>query len=395
MYPSISDLPRLLLPLSKQKSKVLLNLKLLAEKDDFKKARYLVKTNKADIIMEKLGISPYFFEDKLYPKLILKTKNDEIKEFVANLNKDVLDKVKTKAFREFSQNAEKNMIKLIAPNIHGLDIIKKTIMLQLFALEPVHILLLGDPGTGKTALLKSASQLHPISSFGLGSGTSSAGLGVTVKGKEIINGLLPRADRGLCAIDELNLMKREDYAYLYSAMEKGYITYDKADKHLKLQTRVRILATANPKGDKFVGRMTETLKKQVPFDTALLSRFHLVFLIRKPGIQGFIHITKKIIRDQTRTINKEDYDFVKEYIAFSEKLNIEFSKKLEPEVIEFVKYVTRYEKEFIIEITPRIVIGFIRLAKSLARLNLRNKVTKEDLEEVKEIILNSLFLRKK
>ena len=65
--------------------------------------------------------------------------------------------------------------------------VKLACAIQLFSEEKTHILLLGDPGTGKTDIIRSTSELHPKTSFGLGSGTSGAGLGVTYKGNEMIS----------------------------------------------------------------------------------------------------------------------------------------------------------------------------------------------------------------
>jgi replicative DNA helicase Mcm len=183
-------------------------------------------------------------------------------------------------FHDFASQAEEKIFSLIAPNIIGLDEVKKAGLIQLFAKDKVHILLLGDPATGKTDILRSIADLAPISSYGLGSGASKAGLTVAVIGKDIAKGLLPMADNGIACIDELNLLKTADRAGLFNAMEKGFITYDKADSHLKIDARIKVFATANPEGERFVGRTIDVIKKQIPFDPALLSRFHLIFLIR-------------------------------------------------------------------------------------------------------------------
>ena len=68
------------------------------------------------------------------------------------------------------------------------------------------------------------------------------------------------AHEGLCCIDELNLMKKTDMAALYSAMEKGIITYNKGGNNKKIPCEVRVQATANPNGDRFVGKSLSILK---------------------------------------------------------------------------------------------------------------------------------------
>ena len=60
-----------------------------------------------------------------------------------------------------------------------------------------------------------------------------------------------------------------------------------------------------------------------------------------------------------------------------------------------MKNLKKYEDQFLIEVTPRIVIGFIRLCKASARMNMRTKVNSSDIDDVKKIISDSLFIRKK
>ncbi|NJL43742.1 MAG: hypothetical protein HC945_00235 [Nitrosarchaeum sp.] len=300
-----------------------------------------------------------------------------------------------RAFQAFSQQAPATLKILIAPGIVGMDEIKEAAALQLFAKEPIHILLLGDPGTGKTEILRAIEDLAPVASFGLGSGTSGAGLAVTVKGKEVSKGLLPLADNGICCIDELNLMKHQDMASLYNAMEKGFITYNKGSDKLRFDARVRVLATANPKGDRFVGNTPDTIQKQLPFESALLSRFHLAFIVRKPTSQEFVQITRSIVTRERKAIKKTDAAFLKRYVANAESLDVEFSKAYEPAIVGFIEDIAKDEKDFITDVSPRLVIGIIRLAKACARMRLSATVDKTDIKTALRLLKSSLYWRKK
>jgi DNA replicative helicase MCM subunit Mcm2 (Cdc46/Mcm family) len=381
-------------PLSKKEGSYVSELKGYLEEEDIKKLVNLLKNKRIGVSFSSLGVSKKIGEDATYPQINPAFEDKEISVFTESKNKEIREKAMRKSFRTFSEKARETVKKYVAPNIFGLELAKEAAAMQLFAKDPFHILLLGDPGTGKTDILKSISELHPITSFGLGSGSSKAGLSATVKGDEIMKGLLPMANNGICCIDELNLMKKDDYAALYSAMEKGFITYDKANKHFNLEANVRIIATSNPKGDRFVGNMLDILKKQIPFDSALLTRFHLVFLIRKPSLEKFSKITSKIVQNDKVKVNEKDMDFIKHYVEFAEEIDVEFPKEFEKQIVDFSTQLKKDEKKYLIEISPRLVIGLIRIAKASARMELRKKVKKEDIDKAEEIIKFGLQIKR-
>lgn len=391
MPKKIIDIIRLAFPLSDEKKKLISSLEEFISKQDLKEVVSLCKQKKCDVELINLNVSPQLMPDRSFPRIIIKTEEEPVK-FLTMLNSNIDKKVKDQAFHKFSEFAAEKIPKFIAMNIVGMDEIKKAAALQLFAtpLEPIHILLLGDPGTGKTEILRSSSNIHPISSIGLGSGTTGVGLTVTVKGDTVAKGLLPLADKGLCAVDELNLMQEKDRASLYNAMEKGFISYDKGGKHYKFDARVSVIATANPKGDRFVGWTLDTLKKQLPFDSALLTRFHLVFLVRKPDIEQFVEISKKILRNDKQKTTKGDEQFIKDYIEYAEKIDVKIPKHLEKQIVDIIAEIKKNEKKYLIDISPRIVLGFVRLAKASARMHLCENVEQADVDLVKEIVLRGL-----
>lgn len=305
---------------------------------------------------------------------------------------ELSEEIKELAYKEsydsYSKNAYEEITKLIAPNILGMRAIKQAAALQLFCKERIHILLLGDPGTGKTDILSSSNQLAEISSMGLGSGTTGAGLSVSYTKDGLQKGLLVQANNGICCIDELNLMKKEDQAALYNAMEKGFVSYDKAGRNEKHDANVRILATANPKGDQFEGENTQQLRKQLPFEAALISRFHLVFIIRKPDKKQFLDITKKIVKNQKKTHASTEY--ATSYIKHAQKISVDFPNHLEVLVSEAAEKIKDAEEKLLIEVSPRIVNGIIGLSKASARMHLREKVKPEDVRNALELLSASL-----
>ena len=353
---------------------------------NYKKIKSLAKQRRIKVYKRNFDIT--LVNDR--PFILLTTEEESLQEFVEDTNKNIRHDSLIELFKEFSNIAFPSITSTISPDLVGLDSIKKASCLQLFSKERFHILLLGDPGVGKTKLLSSLVSMSPIAAHGLGSGTSSVGLAVTVKGKEILPGLLAIANNGICAIDELNLMKKEDRASLYSAMEDGFITYDKGGNHFKFDASCRIIAAANPIMDKFRGGLAG-FRRQIPFDLPLISRFHLVFIIRKPSIDKFLKIARNILKDKKPHFNENDIEFIKGYVEYALSIKIvNIPKEFEDEVINFIEKIKKNENNFLFELSPRIVVGLTRIAKARARSELRDTVNYDDIEIAKDLLLESL-----
>jgi MoxR-like ATPase len=384
-------------PLNRKEQRKLAMLEEYIKPEEKAKIMPLLKQGKAQVKLMRYGWSFLISGKDIFPRLffVLPGKRKfnpdmdvEVKQqlWVEDLDKKIKGKFFEMRFREFAERAWVTVPQFIAPNIIGLQHAKEAAALQLFCNEPAHILLLGDPGTGKTDILRSAAELSPISAFGLGSGTSGAGLAVTVQGKKVLPGLLPKAHKGLCCIDELNLMKKEDYAAMYNAMEKGFITYDKGGNHYRFEALIKVLSTANPQGDSFKTYDLAGLKGQLPFDSALLTRFHLTFIVKKASLTEFAQIAEKIVSGDKVKVKLNDVLFLRRYLKFASTLDAEIPHEMADKITEFATNLKSRESELLFEVTPRTVIGITRLAKASARMELRSLVEGKDLERVFNIV---------
>eukprot|EP00744_Colponema_vietnamica_P013755 GILI01019287.1.p1 GENE.GILI01019287.1~~GILI01019287.1.p1 ORF type:complete len:490 (-),score=71.30 GILI01019287.1:99-1568(-) len=150
----------------------------------------------------------------------------------------------------------------------------------------VHCLLVGDPSTGKSQLLRFAAQIATRSVVTTGFTSSSAGLTAAAT-KEfgewaLEPGALVLSDGGTCVIDELRTVNNSDRTALHEAMEQQTISIAKAGLVTRLRTECTIVAACNPPM-----RRGSLASKGVASDLGiggpLLSRFDFIFLLWDSG----------------------------------------------------------------------------------------------------------------
>lgn len=201
-------------------------------------------------------------------------------------------------FRKLSQ--EKGIIDKIissmAPSIYGHRDIKTAIACSLFGGVPkdvngkhsirgdINILLLGDPGTAKSQILKYAEKTSSRAVFATGQGASAVGLTASVRKDPITRewtlegGALVLADKGTCLIDEFDKMNDQDRTSIHEAMEQQSISISKAGIVTTLHARCAIIAAANPNGGRY--NSTLPLSQNVNLTEPILSRFDILCVVR-------------------------------------------------------------------------------------------------------------------
>ena len=332
------------------------------------------------------------------------------------LDVEITEEEKEK-IKELSKEPElfTKLVQSIAPSIYGYERVKEGLLMQLVAgvrkvrsdmvvsRGDMHILLIGDPGSGKSALLKRVSAIAPKGRYVSGRGVSGAGLTASVvrdeflKGWSLEAGALVLASNGICCVDEMDKMVPEDRAAMHEALEQQTVSISKANIQATLISRTTVLAAANPKFGRFdpYGIIAE----QINLPPTLINRFDLIFPIKDlPDETKDEKLATHILEaHRSPDIHEPEVptEFLKKYIAYARQ-NV--SPKLSHSALEEIKsfYLKMRggsggeEGIRAVPISARQLEALVRLAEASAKLRLSDEVSREDARRGIELLEYSL-----
>ncbi len=329
-----------------------------------------------------------------------------------------IDEEEEEAIEQLSNHDEliDKMIASIAPSIHGHTHIKEAIALQLFSgvrkerpdgtttRGDIHVLLIGEPGTGKSQLLKFTGNLAPKGKYVVGKAATAAGITATVMKDEITDewtleaGALVLANKGIATIDEIDKMEKGDRSSMHEAMEQQSITVSKANIQATLQCRTSILAAGNPKFGRF--DPYRPVAEQIEISDTLISRFDLLFPVKDiPDVSRDQKLSDHIMsmhtdpKDLTGEISLER---LRNYIAYAKRnVHPKLSEKAQKVLKEFYvdtrqKGTSGEEGQSKVPITARQLEAIIRLSEASARLRLSDVVEERDAQRAIDLLTYSL-----
>jgi len=351
---------------------------------------------------------------------------------------------------------ETNLFRLIVgslcPAIYGHELVKAGLVLALFGGTqkymdeknniPVrgdpHVLVVGDPGLGKSQMLQAVSNVAPRGVYVCGNTTTTSGLTVTLTKESgsgdyaLEAGALVLGDRGCCCIDEFDKMGNQHQALL-EAMEQQSISIAKAGIVCSLPARTSIIAAANPVGGHY--NKAKTVSENLKMNSALLSRFDLVFILLDKADEELDSIlsehvmslhsehhrsssnrtvtvergsenadsalqqwnSDKPLSERLKVNRKEQFDAIpsqllRKYVQYARKyVHPKLSTEAATVLQEFYLHLRKKNQGAnSTPITTRQLEALIRLTEARSRLELREKATAQDAMEVVEIMKNSM-----
>ncbi len=303
------------------------------------------------------------------------------------------------------------LVNSIAPSIYGYERIKEALLLQLMggvrkirsdsivSRGDMHVLLCGDPGSGKSALLKRITQIAPKGRYVSGKGVSGAGITAAVVRDEFLRGWALEAGAmvlssdGLVCVDELDKMSSEDRSAMHEALENQTVSISKANIQATLIARTTVLAAANPKFGRF--DPYGIIADQIDLPPTLINRFDLIFPIKDlPEDIRDERMARHILTlHQSPEVNEPEINtnLLRKYVAYARQ---RVSPKLTDGALEEIKdFYLKMRKSGggeggirTIPISARQLEALVRLSEASARTRLDDRVTRKDAKKAIELL---------
>jgi len=299
----------------------------------------------------------------------IERKNEEI------YDEDVIDFAKKRKFDGFWKE--------VFRFIRGNDIMKKAISVSLFSTfeEPVHTLVIGEPGSSKTLakeiILENFSDVTSV-----GANTTRAGLVINLATGEL--GALAYSHERIVVVDEMDKIPQQDVEYCYELLSNGKGSIHSAKIHEDIESHFVMIAFANPKGEIFRKNAIE----EIPLPPLLMSRFALIVKTEEISREDRIKLFKEKFMGMEERKGGKIFDA---WVRMARK----FKPKIEADDRAIEKYIREVDKiveeNYNTNLRRDLRMGdyMRRIPMSIARADFED-VDEEILDISREIIYDSI-----
>lgn len=328
---------------------------------------------------------------------------------------------------------QNRIIRSIAPSIFHHRMAKTAIACALFGgvqkdvnnkhtiRGDINVLMLGDPGTAKSQLLRYCEKTAGRAVFATGQGASAVGLTAAVRKDPVTRewtlegGALVLADRGVCLIDEFDKMNDHDRTSIHEAMEQQSISISKAGIVTSLRARCSVIAAANPVGGRYNSGLT--LSQNVALTEPILSRFDVLCVVRDiVDAENDEQMAKFVVNSHYRnlggTISEENgveddtdmdpesdstgegevipQDLLRKYIQYARTLHPKLPSSGLDKLTEIYSDLRRESLTTgSIPITLRHLESMLRLSEAFAKMRLKEYVSHADIDRAISLTVDS------
>lgn len=346
-------------------------------------------------ITGQVHVGPKNDRKKLIPRVFARQFEYEDKQKV------ILSDIDIEAIKKLADlkgpNVIETLIHMYDASLIGNDIAKKSLLLALVSTgddlvsikkrrvrNRINVLLTGDPGLGKTSLLKKAVELVSNSRYeSVQHSTAKSLTAVIIKEEEqpmLKVGSIPNSRGSICALNEISSMMPEDQNLLLDIMEEGEFTLNKQGIHSKISSPTAIIASTNltdKNNYDFRYKTNPNLDSSysIPLERHVLDRFDIIVVLRDMGDpQSIKEYARRKTDLQSNYIPSYD-EFIRKYIEYARQLTSELTP-------ESIKMIQKYYFD-LCQLDPNLkskrrLDTIIRICKAVSKLRLKKIVDTED-----------------
>jgi len=311
------------------------------------------------------------------------------------LSKEEIEKTR-KAAHDDEEKYIHDLLKSFCPKVYGRDLEKLALLLALLGgtrtdegiRSETHLMLIGDPSTGKSEMAKYGNKIAPKSSIIDGANTTGVGILFAMdeyNGTKILkSGLMIQNSGGHLIIDEFDKMPKTEQKKVNNAMEQQQATYNKGGHIARAETKTAVITACNPVNERW--NDSKEIIDNMPFDASTISRYDVIILLREN--MNKLYQTNKM--KHTMKYKKglltdiASVQFMKGLVNHMRDQKPRFSQQAEEFIVDkFVELQFIEQPEGALQIETRQMEGIQRLCEAYAKLTFRKEV---DIQCVKTVL---------